>query len=210
MHRLLVHEIWILGDEYTLACDDESLRELLKKHLSILGRDEFACEVGSKEISNMSEIPDLMLSKRRKVDGEKFEHLVVELKRPSIRVGQKELTQIQSYAFKVANDGRFNTSKCNWEFVLLGNELDEFAESQGDTDVWPQGCVSDRNGVRIWVKRWADVLNDARARHEFFREQLKIEVSHTQGLASLKERHAHLFEGRGASKKKDLELSRNQ
>ncbi len=207
LHRLLVHEIWMLGEEYMVGGDDDSLRDVLSKHLEILGRKELAPSVDVKLIDGKGGIPDLMLYRRRKVDRDGFEHLVVELKRPRDRLGQDETSQIKKYAFTVAKDERFKTSKCSWEFVLLGNDLDDFVIQETSSANLPEGCLFEGNGVRIWVRRWADVLNDARARYEFFREQLNIEASHTKGLETLKARYPHLFEGRGARKAKDLALT---
>ncbi|MBL7649680.1 MAG: ATP-binding protein [Candidatus Hydrogenedentes bacterium] len=207
LHRLLVHEIWLLGEEYVLGADDDGLRDLLQSHLSIMGREELAPDVEVKLIDGKDGIPDLMLYRRRKVDQNQFEHLVIELKRPRDPLGQEETSQIKKYAFTVARDGRFNTQNCRWQFWLLGNELDEFVREETSSNALPEGCIHDGNGVKIWVKRWADVLNDARARYDFFREQLQIEASQSKGLETLKVRYPHLFEGKGARKKKDMELS---
>ncbi|MBN2562337.1 MAG: ATP-binding protein [Phycisphaerae bacterium] len=207
LHRLLVHEIWMLGEEYMVGGDDDGLRDVLNKHLDILGREELAPDVDVKLIDGKDGIPDLMLYRRRKVDRDRFEHLVVELKRPRDHLGQVETSQIKKYAFTVAKDERFNTSKCSWEFVLLGNDLDDFVVQETSSAKLPEGCLFEGDGVRIWVRRWADVLNDARARYEFFREQLNVEASHTKGLDALKARYPHLFEGRGARKGRDLALS---
>jgi len=210
LHRLLVHEIWMLGEEYMVGGDDDGLRDVLKKHLAILGRDELAPDTDVKLIDGKDGIPDLMLYRRRKADRDRFEHLVVELKRPRDALGQEETSQIKKYAFTVAKDERFNTAKCHWEFWLLGNDLDDFVVQETSSDNLPTGCLFDGNGVRIWVRRWADVLSDARARYEFFREQLTVEASHAKGLETLKARYPHLFQGRGARKSKDLALSESK
>lgn len=207
LHRLLVHEIWLLGEDYTLGGDDDGLRDVLRKHLEIMDRDELAPEADVKLIDGKDGIPDLMLFRRRKVDRDRFEHLIVELKRPRDALGQEETSQIKKYAFTVARDARFRTDKCQWDFWLLGNEIDEFVIQETTSEKLPEGCLYDGNGIRIWVKRWADVLHDARARYEFFREQLKVEASHVKGLEALKTRYSHLFEGRGARKARDLSLS---
>ena len=204
LHRLLVHELWILGEEYTLGADDDGLREVLNKHLHIMDREQLAPEVDVKLIDNTDGVPDLMLYRRRKVDRDHFEHLVVELKRPKRTLNQDDTSQIKKYAFSVARDHRFDTTKCSWEFVLLGNSCDDFVKEESSSDGLPEGCIHARSGVRVWVKQWCDVLNDARSRYEFFREQLEVEASHAEGLQLMKRKHPHLFDGRGARKQKDL------
>jgi hypothetical protein len=204
LHRLLVHELWIMGDEYALASDDDGLREVLKQHLSIMGRDQLAPNVDVKLIDGTDGIPDLMLYRRRQVDRDHFEHLIVELKRPSIALGQAETSQIEKYAFTVSKDARFDTDKCSWEFVLLGTSYDSIVgEKVSSSERLPEGCLHDGKGLRIWVRRWADVIADARARHEFFRKKLEFAASHEHGLETLRQHYAHLIEGRGATKKAD-------
>jgi hypothetical protein len=136
-----------------------------------------------------------------------FEHLVVELKRPKDYLGEEEVTQTKKYAYKVATDERFNTQKVRWKFVLLGNDLDDYAKAEASQDNLPPGCVSKRGNVTVWVQRWADVLADARARYEFFREKLDLQASAANGMAVWKEKYDHLLQGRGARKKKDIEAT---
>jgi hypothetical protein len=44
LHRIIAGETWIFGEEYNLTNDDQSLTEVLKSHLKILGRDELEPE----------------------------------------------------------------------------------------------------------------------------------------------------------------------
>jgi hypothetical protein len=207
LHRLLVHELWLLGEEYALGVDDDGLRTLLEKHLNLIGRAELAAEADIKQITGEDGVPDLMVYRRRKIDRDRFEHLVIELKRPSLKLGQAEVSQIERYAFTVADDERFDTKKCQWNFVLLGNSLDTFAKRRATSDNLPDGCIHQDNGVRVWIHPWAEVLNSARARYEFFRDQLKVEASHSKGIETLKARYPHLFDGKGARKERDLTIS---
>lgn len=210
LHRLLVHELWLFGEEYSLGSDDEGLRDLLKKHLKLMGREELAPEVDVKLIDGTEGIPDLMLYRRRKVERDQFEHLVVELKRPRDAVGDDELSQIRKYAISVSEDERFDTKNCRWEFVLMANALDKVARPQVAQRGLPADCLYQTASVSVWVRTWADLLNDARSRYEFFRERLSIEASQDQGIGLLRERYQHLLTGRGMRKKRDLATMANK
>ncbi len=84
LHRILVAELWIFGEQYHLALDDESLTTLLKKHNELLKRDIEVYEPVLRE-DNREGIIDLMLSKLVPLPhGDEREHLVVELKRPTL------------------------------------------------------------------------------------------------------------------------------
>ena len=208
LHRLLVHELWLFGEGYTLDSDDESLTDVLRKHVKKLGRDDLTPEVNVKTIGRIEGIPDLLLSRRFKYSREQFENLVIELKRPRIVLGQKEITQIEDYAMTVAKDERFNTQKYSWSFILIGNDLDEYAKEKTDQDGLPRNCTyKSKNGnVSVYVRMWADVLAEAKQRYNFFSEKLKIEAQKEYGMKNWSEKYPHLLTGRGASKKKDKEI----
>jgi hypothetical protein len=50
-------------------------------------------------------------------------------------------------------------------------------------------------------------MTDTKARHEFFREQLELQASASEGMEYLQTKYKHLMTGRGATKKKDMEDS---
>ncbi|MHB1157620.1 MAG: ATP-binding protein [Phycisphaerales bacterium] len=207
LHRLLVHQVWILGETYTLDNDDESLKEVLKKHIKHLEREDIAPEVDVKTIEGKEGIPDLMLSRRFKHAHDQFEHLVIELKRPSQSLGRTELGQLEVYAMTVAKDERFNTDRYRWTFVIIGNNLDDYATERASTDALAKGCIYEKGNVTIWVRTWADVLGEAKLRYEFFREKLQLEASSEMGMNYLMTHYPHLMTGRGVRKTKDLELT---
>jgi hypothetical protein len=41
LHKIIVNETWIFGDDYTYGADDVSLKNVLKAHLQYLGREDF-------------------------------------------------------------------------------------------------------------------------------------------------------------------------
>lgn len=204
LHRLLVRHVWLFGDEYTLDTDDENLRIVLQKHLHLLGREALAPDAEVTLINGKEGIPDLMLSRRFKRDRQRVEHLVLELKRPSLRLGATEITQIKTYAYTVSADSRFSKTDVDWRFILLGNELDSYAEQEIGSDNLPYGCVHQKGNLSIWVQQWGHTLHEAEQRHEFFRERLNYEASNAEGLAYLKQHYHDLMTGKGLTKKQDL------
>lgn len=204
LHRLLIRHVWMFGDEYTLDTDDEELRNCLRKHIELLGREELAPDVQVTLIDGKDGIPDVMLSRRFKRDRQQIEHLVLELKRPSERLGQKAISQIKNYAYTVSADSRFSKTEVSWRFVLLGNELDDYARQDISSDHLPYGCIHRKGNLSIWVQEWGSVLHEAEQRHEFFREKLNVEASRDEGLAYLKHHYQDLISGRGLTKKQDI------
>lgn len=83
-HKVLLKELWIFGEKYTLGTSDQSLRNLLKAHLNCLGRDELTPEIPPEAVEDLTRIPDLCLFQQICPSYENFEHLVIELKRPTL------------------------------------------------------------------------------------------------------------------------------
>ncbi|MBX3474535.1 MAG: ATP-binding protein [Planctomycetes bacterium] len=208
LHRLLVHEAWVFGEEFSLLADDEDLEAALQAHLEFLGNDVVTGDVeNASSIDDEQKIPDLLFGMRAKRSYDLFEHLVVELKRPKCLLTQKELSQIQDYAFRVASDSRFNTQKVKWRFVLLGTRLDGFVETMVKQTQFPAGCVFQNDRISIWVQTWSDLINEAKSRYEFFREKLAVKASTEAGMENFTNDYPHLMKDRGSSKKKDLAIS---
>jgi hypothetical protein len=111
-------------------------------------------------------IVDLMLSKATHF-ADRRQHLVVELKRPSVKLSQTELNQITKYAVAVSLDDRFKTPEVTWDFWLVGDTIDEVVEDLVNQKDAPPGRYMERANYRIWVRRWAELVEDNRQRLHF-------------------------------------------
>lgn len=191
LHRIVAEETWIFGEEFALAVDDQSLSQVLHKHRELLGRDDVAADVDEKvlDLDGHKAIVDLMLARAIPQSKNQREHLVVELKRPSVKVGDEELTQIRKYAFAVAADERFSKTETQWEFWVVSNELTPYAELEANQTDRPRGLVHDQNGVRIWVKTWAEIIEECAHRLKFVQERLDYSSTRDHAIAYLRETH---------------------
>lgn len=194
LHRILADELWIFGEQYTLGIDDESLAKALKKHIHILERDDLAPQSldNVTDLDGKQGILDLMLYRQiPEVQPNHFEHLVVELKRPSCVLGQSEIGQIEKYAFSVGGDERFDRTRTRWTFILLGNEFDSFVDQRCRAYGRHYGHIhaSDDGAINIFVKRWSTVISEAKWRYHFFKDKLEMEVTTADGLRYLQSRH---------------------
>ena len=193
LHRILALELWIFGEQYCKGIDDQSLGELLKQHIQILERPQLVEESGPVlDLTGKARRVDLMLYQQipqRKPNH--FEHLVIELKRPSCVLGEKEITQIKRYAFAVAADQRFDKSRTTWTFMLLGNDLDDYANNECNVANGDFGDIyrSADGAVSVHVRKWATVISDAKWRHQFYRDKLEVQVTNADGIRYLQSRH---------------------
>ena len=193
LHRMLAENTWIFGEEFNLTVDDQSLTEVLRKHAE-LGKMDIKIDEPVKRIDGRIGIIDLMLSRavpRNRTD--ELEHLVVELKAPKVVIGQKEINQIESYAFAVADDERFRGLKTRWDFWILSNELDGFAKKKVNS----LGVLhkSDDGMMTIWAKTWSEIIHSSRIRLRFFQEKLQYQPDITTSLRHIQDTYKAYFEG---------------
>ncbi len=191
LHKILENEAWLFDEEFSLAGSERRLEEVLNIHLDKLGAredDPHPVEMGEGKAGRV----DLMLHKVVQPRVGEYDYLIIELKRPSKKIDDEVLTQIKKYAAAVAKDERFRDIKTRWTFVAISNDLDDFAKSEANQRNRPRGMVSDTAelNITVWVKSWADVINDARARLHFVNRQLAYEADRDSAKAYLKKTHA--------------------
>lgn len=180
LHRILEKELWVFGDEYTLLTSDRSLDEVLSRHLATLRP-----ELGTKRRTRSTQvrrsdgtrgIVDLMLSQQRRgVD--RREHLIVELKRPSVTITQTEVAQIKGYADAVASDPQFHGINVHWDFWVISSELDPTVTRDANQLNRPPGQITSWDNVRIWAKTWSQIIDDCETRLRHFKDALEYDAS---------------------------------
>jgi hypothetical protein len=170
LHRILADgRTWLFGEDYSLAVSDGGLTKVLDAHLRLLGRGHENVQV-VRDSGGRKRIVDLMLSAADQQQ-DRRRHLVVELKRPSLTLSDKELTQITKYALAVVGNERFRAEGVRWDFWLVGNETNPYVEELTTKQGEP-GVYMAQDNYTIRVRRWANVLEENRRRLHFYKEHL--------------------------------------
>jgi hypothetical protein len=191
LHRMLAHETWIFGEEWSITGDDERLAAVLKKFLQKLGQDvELANDKPILREDGSEAIPDLVLGRQLETRANQFSHLVVELKRPSHKLTDDDVTQLRSYASAITNDERFDQPNVDWEFWLIGNETTKAVDEARDQQGLPHGVVQQSKKYTLVVRTWAEVIGDAEHRLKFVQRSLQYESSRDSGLAHMRDKYA--------------------
>jgi hypothetical protein len=209
LHKLISRNTWIFGDEFYLVNNDESLTNVLRKHVQNAAfdvdldtpvlREDGSTGVVDIGLSNVplepEEEKDVIVSKileRHPSEGK--HHLVIELKRPSQNITSEVISQVRSYAFAVAADERFQNVRTNWTFWALSNKMNEQAQLESQMENQPRGVVyqskSDarRNyNMTIWAKSWSEIIEECTARLKFFQDRLNYNASQSSGRQYLRE-----------------------
>lgn len=194
-HRLLLKELWIFGEKYTLGTSDQSLKNLLKEHIAKLGRSELVPDIPPEAVQDLTRIPDICLFEQIWPGYEKLEHLVIELKRPTLTLTMKEVDQIRDYAITVAKNPLFDKDRTKWHFILLGQDYDENVRNVLENQVVGEGNFYNAGNISISIMKWSRIIQDNKLKYEYLRAKLNHQLSDDPNFASdyLRTKHAELF-----------------
>ena len=192
LHKIVEDNTWLFGEEYNLSVSDKGLTAVLYKHRKILGED-VVIDRPVKHVSQKRGIVDLMLSRiLRRHRADEVEHLIVELKRPKVRIGDEEITQVEKYAISVANDERFRSvNGVKWTFWAISDDMDAY----GDYRMGESGVISSKANITVGIKTWGQIIEENKARLQFFQEKLEHQVDDETALKHLQEKYQKFLSG---------------
>src|SRR5207237_1085570 len=95
------------------------------------------------------------------------------------------------YADAVSSDERFDTDSVQWDFIVIANNLTDFAERRLDQAARVPGLLGEgADGVRIWLRTWADLMADCEHRLKFVQDALEYASNEDAGREYLREVHS--------------------
>lgn len=176
LHKMLETESWIFDELFSLSGSEMGLEEVLNKHLHLLE--------GKRKTDSKIKLPDgkngridIMLHKATRPSQEGRNFLIVELKRPSVKIDQKVLTQVEKYALAIYEDERYDQNKCKWKFIAISNEIDSYVKKRANQENLLPGEVFKYDNLTVIVKTWAELFEEARTSLEFMRSQLNYHAT---------------------------------
>jgi hypothetical protein len=133
--------------------------------------------VGRKPDGKIGRIDSFMGRVVPNADRQHREFLLIELKRPSLSVGRREIDQLEDYVTAMVSQPDFINTSTFWNFYLVTSEYDEIVKERVTQKDRPVGLFLDKPNHRVWVKTWAQLIRDCESRLDFIQEKLQIDVS---------------------------------
>ena len=176
LHKFLEKMLWIFGEEYSHAVNlfsDKNLQNNLKEL-----RDKYMTYKADKAEDNVRQVPnglksitDLFLYSEIRPDQEHRKVLIIELKAPKVKLSTKEVGQVERYAYEI-DSSSFVSSKVSFEVWLVGSDISSKA-SYKLTGKDKDEIQINSERVKIKVKKWSDIIEDARRRLSYMSQLLK-------------------------------------
>ena len=195
LHKILLNEMWIFGDQYEYGFDDISLKNVLKKHLKLLEREELLKEIDMKSLNGLDDIPDLGLWRQYHFGkpGE-YENLIIELKRPSCTISEKEINQVKKYAWAIEDEKYFDKEKTKWTLYLIATKLNKYAKKECEHNDREFGHIVKQENLNVYVKEWNQLIQEAKGRLQFAKDKLEYSIEdNSEGLNYLKKKYNELI-----------------
>lgn len=183
LQKILDKDFWVFGEEYRLVSSTEgAIRKTINKFANeILEIKDYNTESDSKK-----EV-DLFLSKkilRHNPNGMSEVHnIIVELKRPSVKLGKQELDQISEYKRKILEDPVCKSDNIHWTFILVGRDfsddevVSDAIENMRNYGEASRGLVEyvQKKNCKTYIRKWSDIINcELRPQYEYLKEKLKL------------------------------------
>jgi histidine kinase/DNA gyrase B/HSP90-like ATPase len=177
LHKVLEGNCWIFGPQFNLATSDRGFREVIRRHREIAKLPPVDDAVLSK-IKGIANIPDLFLAAQKDYPTPAPErshyHVLVELKRPSVDIGQKELAQLSKYGDVIAGSGQFDQERTQWDLFLVSSKVKPEIERHRRQSGRAFGCVLQNPGLNQWVFTWGEIIDRAREEMQLVRQHLEL------------------------------------
>jgi hypothetical protein len=182
LQKMIESHYWIFGEQYHLVtAAEQKFEEALRRHTYLLRGEKKNKRIDHEDKNKEM---DIFLC-RQDILTDEIKNVVVELKHPLIKLGEKELTQVKTYMNVILNEPEFNGNNMTWEFFLIGNDFNKKKEIEAALEnARPHGeksLVFKSGQFRIYIKKWSEVFNDFEMKHKFINEKLKLERKTLEG-----------------------------
>ena len=178
IQKFVESHYWVFGEQYHLVTAEEpKFEEALRRYIYHLRGAKPAVSIDHPDKSGEMDI----FMVRKSTSQDSISNIVVELKNPAIRLGEKELSQVKKYMRVIISQDEFNASNRHWTFFLVGNGFDstgyiedEFSNSKHHGE---KHLVfnNDRDRCKIYVMTWSEIFTEFEVRHRFLHDKLEME-----------------------------------
>lgn len=197
LHPMLEHELWIFGEKYHLMSSERGLTQLLRNHLRLQGLPTKGVKPVKQPDGRSGRVDLHLAAKMEEFDVAR--HLIVELKAPGVDLRRKEIEQVEDYANTILDNQAFASENSSWDLILVGTRYDSYVERRMTREgralgeVYAPDPTPGKPTVRVFVRRWRDILNENRSRLRLLTDSLEHDPSLEDGLNYIRREHADLL-----------------
>ncbi|WP_324172090.1 ATP-binding protein [Sulfurimonas sp.] len=186
LHKIIEKETWIFGSEFEnkVGASDKALTAVITKNLKInnvstseIDKVEAQFKIDKKEDALLRLIPDLYMWHDYKINDNRIvKNLVIELKAPSVSIGDAEINQIEKQRKAIQRNLRYTVSNDNqWEFYILSSDIKKevLTEFSGDNN----DILYDKDpNFIVYCKTWDEIIRNSKRELLKYKKELQIQI----------------------------------
>jgi len=172
LQKYIEKHYWIFGEQYHLVTAAEpKFEEALLRFTYILFGDS-----SKKKIDHSDKLKEMdIFAVRQDMNNSIITSIVVELKHPSLNIGQKQFEQVKKYLNVIINEREFNAPNMFWEFYLVGKDFSKDGyiafEFKNAINHGEKSLAFKTDRYKIYVKKWSEIFADFELRHKFLNDK---------------------------------------
>lgn len=177
---------WMFGERFHITMAETGLTKVMNRVAEDLGAKRKGRRITKKD-GSVGRVDCFLGRSVPHSDESKREYLLIELKRPSLKLGRKELDQVEDYVNAIRDEPEFLHTDTSWNFILVASEFEPEIESRIYQKDRPHGLFLNGDNFQFWIKTWAEVVRENEARLQFVQKKLQLEVSDSEIEERIKE-----------------------
>lgn len=174
---LISNNTWIFGEQFHLTMSERGLTRVMQRVAEELGTNGRRKKGVKKPDGKIGRVDSFLGRTVPHPDGEIHEFLLVELKRPSLEIGRKELDQLEDYVNAIMVQPDFKNTDTRWNFYLVTGQYDDTVRNRVTQSGRTTGVFLEKENMRAWVKTWGELIRECEGRLRFVQDRLNVEVS---------------------------------
>ena len=176
IQEMIEAHYWIFGEQYSLVTAAEpNFEEALRRYTSYLHKEYD--DTGIEHPDKLKQMD--IFAVRQDVHSGGISNIVVELKHPDVRLGEKQLSQVKKYMNVIMSVDQFNAANMTWEFYLVGNTFtsDNFIKNEIDSNKGhgERSLAFKVDRYKIYVKTWGEVFAEFQVRYDYLLKKLSLD-----------------------------------
>lgn len=189
IQTIVENNYWLFGESYQLVTADEPFEKLLTKYLCVLDGKSVPKKADKTLIddSEANRRPDIFMCRHKLDETGEFdntieEHIIVELKRPSVNIGIDQYRQIEDYFRLVKKDPRFSSTSRKWRFYVVSTVVeDEIKDRYNSFENFNKRYLVYKEGsYEIYAMSWDDIFQNFKLKNQYVLGKLKFNKEQIQ------------------------------
>lgn len=168
---------WLFGEHFHITLPEIGLTRIIERVAEDIGGGKRSRRAVRKPDGKSGRADCFLGRVVPQPDQERREYLIVELKRPSIKIGRKELDQLEDYVTALRTQPDFKHTTTTWSFYLVTGDYDDSIRDRVTQIGRPAGLFLEKQNYRVWVKAWSEIIRECEGRLNFIQDKLKVGIT---------------------------------